>query len=222
MGTIKTKTILERCQDMLGDQASGTRWGIPSLMRLLNRAQLSIVVKKPSANITSASTVLVAGPRQSLPAGALQLIDIPYNMGVAPGTTIGRVITRVMKDFLDRSGPGWALAALADDEVIHYSYDLSTPTVFWVYPSQPASGFGYVYLVYSAVPTEATITGAITIGDQWDAAIEDYILWRAFGKDAAISAAAQQRAQFYQAAFMNEIGEKVNAEKATEQEAYAK
>jgi hypothetical protein len=219
MGTIIVNEILERCQDALHDSASGTRWGLPSLLRILNKAQRAIVVKKPQANITEASKILVAGVRQSLPAGAIQLIDIPYNMGKT-GTARGRSISKIPKRVLDLSNPAWTTdAADTDAQVFHYVYDLATPAMFYVWPQQPTSAFGYVQLVYSSVPATVKLSAAIGIGDEYDAAIEAYILWQAFGKDAATSQGQAQRSEYHHNAFLAEIGMKLDAEKALEQEA---
>lgn len=176
------KTIIDKASVLLGDVAA-TRWTTAELLGWLNDGQRELVTLAPQTNIKNVPLHLVSGIKQSLPSDAISLLDIPYNSGSA-GTTVGTVINHVPKEIMLKRIPGWT-ATLPSSVVKHYIYSASDPLIFYIYPPQPAAT-KYVECVYSAVPAliaNATAGTKITLDDQYQNALLDYLLYRSFSKD---------------------------------------
>jgi hypothetical protein len=227
MGTILTSAITLKASTILHDQAgsgtaSGTKWDrATELFPYLNMVQRAICRLVPSAYVLSASTILIAGCKQAVAAGTTQVIDNPRNMGVSPGSTPGRAITRVRKADMDRSHPNWQTDTAAAT-VIHWMYDLASPLIFYVYPPQPATGFGYIEIERAAAPADIATHGtAITLGDEWEQAILDGVLHYAYLKDSGHTPNALARAEQHLKAFMSLLGvvDKAQAQTALKQQA---
>src|SRR3546814_40166 len=90
----------------------------------------------------------------------------------------------------------------------HYMYDPLDPKHYFVYPKAPVSGW-YVQLVYSSAPTDAEDDDAKTIGidDIYANALVDYVLYRAYSKDAQYAQNASLAAAHY-GVFANSLGVK--------------
>lgn len=212
MGTITSESITLKASIILHDQAgtgttSGTKWvRATELFPYLNLVQRAICRLVPSAYVLSASTILVAGCKQAAASGTTQIIDIPRNMGISPGSTPGRAITRVRKADMDRSHPNW-MTDTASATVIHWMYDLASPLIFYVYPPQPSSGFGYIEIERAAAPADiASHATVITLGDEWEQALLDGVLHLAYLKDSGHTPNAIQRADEHFKSFMGHVG----------------
>lgn len=210
MGTILASAIIDRAENILQD-TSNLRWQATEMLASLNDGQREIVLLKPDANVTTAAVVCVAGSKQTIPTAGIALIDVTRNMG-ANGTTAGNAVVRTTKDVLDRHDPTWhTITASAAAEA--WWMDDRNPTVFWVYPKQPTSAFGYLELVYSALPTDiASVSTAISLHDIYAGVLLDYLLYRCAQKSVAYAPEWAQRAATYQAAFMNALGIKEQVE----------
>lgn len=209
MGTIIARTVIEKAQIILQD-TTGVRWPSDTeLLGWLNDGQREVMVFKPNANVKNVAVKLTTGTKQSLPADGVQLIDVVRNMGT-DGTTPGRAIRIVMREILDAQVPDWHTST-PNATTKHYTYSVLDPKNFYVYPPQPASNQGYSEMVYGAVPTDATINGAISIDDIYQNALIDYILYRAYSKDTEY-AADPNRADKHQAAYIASLTGKVKAE----------
>ena len=207
MGTIISSSIITKAQRVLQD-ATGVRWDSSEMLGWLNSGQREILLFKPNAYVKYAPMQLVAGTRQLLPDDAVQLIDIPRNMGTT-GTTPGRAIRQADREALDAAVPMWH-AATANAVVRHYIYNVLEPRAFYVYPPQPTTGRGYVEAIYGATPADAILSGAITLDDIYETPLLDYMLYRAFSKDSEYANA--QRATMYYQSFLQAIGGKARVE----------
>jgi hypothetical protein len=184
MGTLQARAVLLRAQRILNDQTA-VLWGFDELVDWLNEGQRRVVSLRPDASSAVTSLTLVAGARQTMPTGSIRLLDIPNNLN-------GRACTYVNKSALDSYNPSWR-SDTASAVVKHWTYDDKLPTRFEVYPPQPTSGFGTVEMVRSVLPTDCTldaVNGAsvdsvISLPDQYDAALIDYVVYRGYTKDAA-------------------------------------
>lgn len=177
------KTILDKAGILL-DDVDATRWPTAERLGWLNDGELELVILAPLANVKNTPVQLVQGVKQTLPADAVSLLDIPYNMG--SGSTLGTLINRVAKEVMQKRLPAWTTTT-ANAVVKHYIYSPNEPLNFYVYPPQTSSP-AYVQLVYSAIP--ATIANAnagtkITVADYYANALLDYVLYRALSKDSA-------------------------------------
>jgi hypothetical protein len=204
------KTIIDKASVLLGDVAA-TRWTTAELLGWLNDGQRELVTLAPQTNIKNVPLHLVSGIKQSLPSDAIILLDIPYNSGSA-GTTVGTVINHVPKEIMLKRIPGWT-ATLPNSVVKHYIYSASDPLIFYVYPPQPTAT-KYVECVYSAVPAliaNATAGTKITLDDQYQNALLDYLLYRSFSKDTD-SANQTARGTEYYKMFISAIASKMGVD----------
>ncbi len=208
MGTIIASEVINKVQIVLQD-TTGVRWpDSTELLGWLNDGQREVLIYKPNAYVRNESITLAAGTKQSLPAAAIQLIDVPRNMG-ADGATPGRSIRIVMREILDAQNPDWhAMAPVAVTK--HYTYSPFDPKHFYVYP--PANGATKVEVIYAATPDNVPSLGAsITLDDIYQNVLVDYILYRAYSKDTDY-AANPGRAATSQAAYIAALTGKTQAE----------
>jgi len=196
--------ITGRAQIILND-TSAVRWPVADLIDWLNEGQKATVRLAPEANVVSAYMQLAPGVRQDLTALAvtastdvpLRLIDVPLNVTDATGLPSLRAIRLINRRSLDQYNPGWATdtaAAVVD----HYMFDSRNPREFYVYPAQPATGMGYVEIVYSAEPADlADGDDDISLPDAYAAMLVDYVVHRALSADVEYGANSARVAQHY-------------------------
>lgn len=206
MPTITGTSILDRAEVLLQD-VTNVRWPRTELLGYLNDGQRETVLLKPEACVTNAAVLLTAGAtKQTLPAAGLQFLKLTRNMGAA-GTTPGNAIRVVDGEVLDAQVPSWHVDANAGGDIKHYSYDPRDPKTYYVYPKAPATAW-YVEIVYSSAPTDANDSGGVIgIDDVYANALLDYVLYRAYSKDATYASNGQRAIAHYQA-FANSLGVK--------------
>lgn len=196
MGVVNSQTILDRAAIILQD-TSNVRWPAGELLSWLNDGQREIVGLAPDAYTRTENLLLSPGTKQTIPASGIRLIDIPRNMGVT-GATPGRAIRPVDRAVLDAQRPDWHSES-ASTAVKHYTFDRRNPKVFYVYPPQPSVS-GYVEITYSASPPDVSAGQAISIDDIYANALLDYVLYRAYSKDAEYTQNAERAQMHYKAA----------------------
>lgn len=184
--------IITRAQTILQD-VTGTRWPTPELLNWLNDSYKEIVQVRPDLYpVTAPSFACVAGTRQSAPTGALRMIDVVRNGGGAK-----RAVRLIDRRILDDQLPSWHSQA-GTTEIQHWMFDPRSPREFLVYP--PASSGATLEIVYSAVPAaHASATGNIAIVDSYANVMLDYMLYRAYTKDAEYTANAARAQAHYSA-----------------------
>jgi hypothetical protein len=190
--------IITRAQTILQD-VTGTRWPTVELLGWLNDSYKEIVQARPDLYpVSTPSFACAAGTRQTAPTGALRMIDVVRN-----GTGTKRAVRLIDRRILDDQLPSWHSQA-ATTEIQHWMFDPRTPREFLVYP--PASSGTTLEIVYSAVPAaHSAATGNIAIIDSYANVMLDYILYRAYTKDAEYTANAQ-RAVAHFTALQNALG----------------
>jgi hypothetical protein len=201
MGTIVSGSLISKAQTLLQDTA-GTRWTSTELLGWLNDGQRDIVMLKPDANTKSDKHQLAVGTKQTLPTTGLIFVDIVRNVtsaGIATGTTI----KPIARDQLDAQLPAWHSEAAATN-VKYFMYDSRNPKEFYIYP--PSAGSNYVELVYAYLPADiAAITAVINLDDIYANALVDYMLHKAYSKDAEF-AGNSQRAEAAYTTFRQNLG----------------
>ena len=209
MGTLTETNLLARIRDTLQDTTS-VRWSDAELRRYINDAQREIVNFRPSASADHANVQLTTGTEQTIPTSGLRLIKVVRNMSAAGGSATGkRAIRLVNGDILNAQDPDWhdptATGSSAHGTVVNnYIFDDADPRKFYVYPG--VSGNAYVEIVYSASPTDLTTgSSTIDIDDTYGNAIVDFVLYRAYLKDAEYAGNAQRANTHYQI-FLSSIG----------------
>jgi len=214
MGTLTGANLITRVQDTLQDTTS-VRWPEAELLRYINDAQREIVNFRPEASSKTANLQLVTGTLQTLPTEGLRLIKVTRNMSDASGGATGaRAIRLVSVDILNTQEPDWNNPSVSGDaahgtNVKHYVFDEDDPRRFYVYPG--VAGNAFVEIVYSKSPTDLGNTSAtIDLDDTYGNAIVDYVLFRAYLKDAEYAGNQQRAGQHYQL-FTTSLGQGAGA-----------
>lgn len=205
---IAAKDLLLKAATIIQDTTS-TRWPASELVGWLNSAQREVMIYRPDANPKFIALTLVAGTRQTLPADGVKLLDVMRN-------TNGAAIRQVKREILDAQNPSWH--TMAAGPIVHFMFDEREPRAFYVY--RPAAVNAQVDALYSAYPVQvavpaagqtiADVTGDIGLPDIFEGALTDYVLYRAYSKDAQYAGNGQRAAAHYQQ-FANALGIEVKA-----------
>lgn len=210
MATMTVDTILTRCNTLLNDKI-WARWQKQELLDYYNDAVRAIVLRRPDANAQDIVFTCVAGTKQTLPSDALRLIDVVRN-------DAGKVIRLVNRSALDDNYPDWhttATATAADA----FTYDDRDPKVFYLYPGVVVGT--KIDLVYSLAPVAKTLAqvssnAVADLDDIYINPIIDFILYRAYSKDAEYVANSNRSQGHYQA-FLQQIGDKTSVDNSMAQ-----
>ena len=222
MATIKVIEIISRVESILQD--TNVRWPRVELQKWLNEAYLSIVLLRPDANAKCATFTCVAGTKQSVTASsggfpsALGLLDVTRNV---LSTSDRKVVRIVARSVLDDQRPSWHTETQTNN-IQHYTYDPRNPKEFYVYP--PALSTAQLEVVYtdspgthslsaSALDPTGSNTEVIKLDDIYLSPITDWILYRAYSKDAEYGANEARAMAAYQS-FANAIGTKTQVDAA--------
>lgn len=221
MATEKVVTLISKAQTLLQDVTS-VRWPVLELQGWLNDAYREIVNLRPDSNTQTGTFTCAAGPRQVITtqfANALRLIEAVRNVAA---TSDKRAVRLIDRKVLDEQRRTW-YAETTSVTIQHYMFDPRVPKEFLVYP--PATSSAQLEIAYSSVPTAHTLTEAqlinsataevIRIDDSYANALIDYMLYRAYSKDAEYAANANRAVAHFQA-FQNALGVKGQAEAASQ------
>lgn len=210
MQTVMAMDLVADAARLLKDEGN-TRWSMDELLGWLNAGQRAIVARRPDAHAVIKDFECEKGTLQVLPAGALRLLDVVRN------TVSGDAISAIDRVVLDNQHRGWH--GIQPTEVIeHYAYDERSPKIFWCYP--PAIAGHLIDIVHSAAPDTVVVLDGdepISLDDLYANAILEYMLYRAFQKDAEYGA-NPQRAGLHWNAFLSEIGDRSKADAAASTE----
>lgn len=211
MATITVSSLLSKAAVILQDPTN-IRWPQSELLDWLNDGQREVALFKPNAFVKNVPMQLAGGTKQGLPPDGVSLVDVVRNMG-ANGTTPGYVVRMVSREILDAQLPSWHSSATST-VAKHFVYTPLDPKSFYVYPPQPSTGMGYVEVVYVAAPSDAVANGNITLDDIYVTALLNYLLYRAYSKDAEY-AQNKELATAYYGTFQALLQGKVTAEAAS-------
>jgi len=188
---------------------SGTRWANEELIGWLNEFYQAVVQLRPDAFSVNEYLTLVAGTKQTIPTSGLRLLDVIRNQS---GTAV-MVTTRRALDSTRRAWHSDTQSAVIEQFV----YDELDPTHFYVYP--PATAAASIEILYSAVPTPHNASQGLGVvgsqlfklSDAYAPVATDYILYRAYSKDAE-HAANLQRSQMHFQSYMQQMGGKAQSD----------
>lgn len=201
---LTAQSIVKRATVVLQD-ATSVRWTASELVDWLNDGQREIIIYRPDANSKIATGTLAAGTRQDLTTmtgistfNPVKLMDITRNMASASN---GYAVRLVPREILDAQMPGWHASA-GSVSVSNYMFDPRDQHVFYVYP--PALVTTQLQIIFSALPTDiaapsgdyTTVVGNLSVGDLFGNALLDYILYRAYDKDAEFAENGSRSASF--------------------------
>jgi len=189
--------VIDRLRVILND-ADEVGWTDDELILWINDGCRFIALLRPDAAVVNASMSLAAGSKQSIAAltpPGLRLLD------VIRAVASGRAIRLVDRERLDTVMPSWHAATAGVPT--NYTFDNRDPKTFYVYP--PAAASTQVEIVYSRVPVEVTAGNVssqdLSLDDVFMDPLLNYVLHRAYGKDAdhaknaALSAGYRQLAE---------------------------
>lgn len=220
MATVKVNDLVNKAMIILQDTTS-VRWPREELIGWLNDAYREIILARPDANSESGQFRCAAGTRQRLDKptvdggfpNALKLLDVVRNLAPTSQKKAIRVIERAI---LDDQRRGWHNEAQSVD-VEHFMVDPRLPREFLVYP--PATQDALVEVVFSSVPQSHSTTlspndqETIRIVDNYANTMLDYILYRAYSKDAEYAENGQRALNHYNA-MITSLGVKTQADMA--------
>ena len=221
MATVKVVELVSKAQTLLQDTTQ-VRWPVLELQGWLNDSYREAVNLRPDANTQTGEYVCTAGARQVLTstfANALRLIEVVRNTATTSAKGAVRIVNRRM---LDDQRRNW-YAETQTVDIQHYMFDPRLPKEFLVYP--PATTAARLEVIYSSVPTAHTLTEAqlinsataevIRLDDSYANALLDYIMYRAYSKDADYAANATRAVAHYQA-FQTALGASAQANAASQ------
>lgn len=217
--TTSAASVARRIVDQLHD-ASSIHWPANELVRYMNDGQREIIKVRPDVlNITATGT-LAAGTRQDLDTiftsapFPLKLIEISRNVAA---TSTKKAVRQCQRNLMDAHMPGWHNASPSVN-IVHFMFDLRDPKTFYTYP--PATTAAQVEIMYAAYPTDipepadgaiySDIAGNISLADIYANDLVDYVLYRAYDKDASYAGNVARSAKHY-AALAQSLGVELNA-----------
>ena len=213
MAVVKVVDIIRRVEDVLQD--NNVRWPRVELQNWINESYLSITLLRPDAMSSAGTFTCAVGTRQVLTtqfATALRLLDVTRNLAA---TSNKKVVRLVARSVLDDQRPAWH-AETGTVNIQHFTFDPRQPKEFFVYP--PATAAAQLEVVYSDTPGTHALsendldpdsgnTEVIKLDDIYMSAIIDWVLYRAYSKDAEYGANEARASAAYQA-FNGAIGQK--------------
>lgn len=177
----------------------GVRWTSDELLRYVAAAQLQIVHLKPDA-LSSTQNIQLQTEKnlQTVPENALRLLNVVRNID---DDGFGRTVTQTTLMAMNESYPNWPEDI--GSEIKHWMYDPEKDRKkFYVYP-KPDSGIEIECVLAIRPAISLALNEVMQLEDQWYNQVVDFVLFRAYSKDAdyaSMSAKAQQHLDsFYNA-----------------------
>jgi hypothetical protein len=170
------------------------RWTPPEIDEWIDNAQAEIIAAQPELTARKLSVALPAGVHQSIPEAALQLLDILEN-------ETGEPVQMVSRELMDAQNPDWRKTRPAN-VIRHAMTDPLSPRDYMVWP--PSDGTARLVLVCAVLPD----SGTLILDAIWTPAVLNYVLFRAWSKDAEFAGNANVAAAYYQAFLSQVAGEK--------------
>ena len=221
MATVKVVEIISKAGTLLKD-VTGVRWPVLELQGWLNDAYREIVNIKPDSNAKTGTYSCVAGPRQDITdtfAQATELLDVIRNVAAGSDKSAVKLITRQSLDDMNRSW--YALTGAVTIE--RFAFDPRVNKEFLVFP--PAAVGAQLEVMYASIPAAHTLTQqqlenpatseVIRLSDSYANALIDYVMYRAYSKDAEVVENVNRATLHYQA-FQNGIGAKTRSDAAAQ------
>lgn len=195
--------LLDKFQFVTQDDGS-VRWTTKEAVLWLNEAYQQIVIVRPDAGAQSAEVTLAEGYRQRLDDAASinlpdahSVLDVTATAGDRP-----RAIRQTEQGTLDGLIPDWRRRR-PTSLLERWAFDDRNPREFVVYP--PAETGTTVEIIYSQAPAghdpDSGAVGAdeIKLPSAYEPAILDYMLYRAYNKDADSQANSNRAVAHFQA-----------------------
>ena len=221
MATVKVVDLIARAKTILQDEDS-VRWTLSELQWWLNDGYRETLIFRPDSNTLTGEFTCAAGPRQVLTTvfpNATRLVSVLRNTAATSNKYAVRLVDRRV---LDDQRKGW-YAETPTVSVEEYMFDARQPKEFLVYP--PATAASKLEVSYAQVPTPHALTDVqlnnlataetIRIDDTFANSLLDYMLYRAYTKDAEQQGNAARAIAHYQA-FQSSLGVAAQANAASQ------
>jgi len=216
---IPVNQLMRDARILLQDTDS-RRWPVPELLIWINAGGREIATQRPEASVENIPLQLVPGTLQKLPDHATGLLRVIRNLVGGrrpPAERIGRdAVTIIPREVLDTQTPDWHNPDRHPPKKVvdHVVYDEADPRSFYVFP--PNSGAGHLEVVISRIPavvdqtdtpnSVASYSGKhVPVDRAYQNALLDYVLYRAYSKDASFTGDAERAVRYYNA-FAGAIG----------------
>lgn len=223
-GTLQAQHILSRVRNILQDNTA-VRWTDGELFDYLSDAQREVANFRPDSTALHSNVQLTTGTEQTIPSNGLRLINVVRNMsGTATNATGGRVVRRTEFEAINSVDPDWhnptaTGSAAHGTEIKNFMFDPRDPRTFYVYPG--VSGNAYVEVIYSKNPTSiGAATDLIQVDDIFANPLIDYVLYKAYLKDAEASGGIQKASAYFNA-FQVSLGTGISLQESNAPQAEA-
>jgi len=210
MATTKIVDLISRAEIITQDKTS-VRWPKAEWLNWYNDAILFVVNRRPDKSAKTVDFIVdETNTRQALPDDALALFTITRNI------VSGRPIRQLSRNQLDDQYDDWH--SHTDAEIDHFVYDERDPRTFYIYPRPTATGHK-IEIMYPFAPAASPIANfetditVIAVDDSFLNPILDFMLYRAYSKDADY-AENGQRAVAHLNAAETSVGTKTQADSA--------
>ncbi len=197
---MQAKDVIERARIILQD-AGADYWEQSELPKWLTDGRMQAYDLRPVLYESTDTVSLVGGAVQEVPGGSRYLFEVIKNVSHFRQ----RRITLVEDETLSRHRPMWRSSTPAQ-EILHYLYNTNRPGQFEVYP--PARDGVTVEVSYAKIPVEiATYNSETELKEEgtYAQALVDYVLYRAFLKEADTVPAFHERAAQHYLAFQSAL-----------------
>jgi hypothetical protein len=163
--------LVDRARVTLAD-ADKVTWTDAELLGHLNAGIAQACAEVLDAYVKIDDIDLVAGVRQSMPAGALLLIDIARNQ-------FGNPVAHQSQSELGRVHKNWG--DIPGGPTVYYTYDKRAPLSFLVFP--PGLPGNSVEAVYGAMPPPITLAGVVPISTWFETPLWAFVLAMSYAKN---------------------------------------
>jgi hypothetical protein len=205
MGSIVFTTLIAACRKDTFDTSADPRHSDADYLAWGNAGQRQMAIYKPDVSVSNRAERLSGGTLQAVPADAIGFARLVRNMGL-DGHTPGKVIECEDLDAFSRKNPYWHMADPAA-EVRYYFFKTDDPKHFYVYPPQPATGAGHVEgIFYTAPAAMANVNAVLSVDDIYSGPLQDYLMFRIYDADSAVSPYADAAAVKHWNAFVQALG----------------
>jgi hypothetical protein len=208
---LSVNDITTRAGIVLNDIAA-VRYTNAELVGYISDGQRRVCALIPSAySLTFVNTLPSAGAMQPLPTlvplptggfgSATRLLSVICNV---IGTANGTVIRPIDRQTLDDANPAWP--GVTGTTILHSIYDHTVdPYTFWIYPGAATAASQKIRMACAIDPPNVSAGGQVFIDPLYHEPLIDYVVARAFSKDADYGDELNQ-AQFHAQAFFSAIG----------------
>ena len=188
-----TQEISTRVGYVLSD-VDAIRWTEAERELWINDGIRELLGIVPSAYVKHETVQLQPGEVQQTPADCRKLMEVRVSQ--KPESFGWRCARLVSREMLSLTRPAW-MNKIGDGDVREYFYDPGDPDRFYVYPPQPDEP-GVVELIYQAVPAWVELDDVFPLREDYAMAVLNYVLYRAYSKDAEFAGNAQIALTYYQ------------------------